>query len=145
MSSLQEVMIDSELLQYLELCAKDPSIQPENEKQRLLQANLLLLRGRRDTEESAHCYQSVLESLLEHMTQMNIRTSHMDERRYGAEGMIVDSKIAQLRYKLELLSTCLTGPAAELVTDNHRSLLQLETAKVLYRQGFIQLAVSMIR
>lgn len=124
---------------------KDPSVKPITEKQRLLQVNLLLLRGQRDIAESPNAFLCVLESLLEKMTLMNTRTSRNEGRRYGAEGIGVENSIAQLRYKLELLNSCLKGPASELITDNHRSLLQLETAKVLYRQGFLQLAVSMIR
>ena len=103
----------------------------------------MLLRGKRGSDESAECYLSVLESLLEQMTQVNIQTHH--ERCNGTEELSIVQKIAQLRYKLQLINSCLVGSAAELITDNHRSRLQLETAKVLYRQGFIQLAVSMIR
>lgn len=84
-----------------------------------------------------------MEILLGEMTRVNAYCGEQETRRVSREAGFNDGS-HRLRYKLELLDSFLRASGVSIPPD-YWSLLHLEIAKVLYRQGFTHLAVSTIR
>lgn len=109
--------------------------------QNTLLANLLFLKAQRSSDRDG--YLRVMEILLGEMAHANVYCGEQDTRRVSRETGCNDGT-HRLRYKLELLDSFLHASGVSIPPD-YWSLLHLEIAKVLYRQGFTQLAVSTIR
>ena len=83
--------------------------------------------------------QSVLESVLSHITTLSkYESTHENEIRHR--------HLDISRYQLEILrSSLVDSPHPIPISADHRSMMLLETAKVLFQQGFRTLAVNTIR
>lgn len=94
-----------------------------------------ILRGSKTTQS----VQSVLESVLSHITMLSkYESAHENEVRHR----YLDIS----RYQLEILrSSLIDCPNPVTISADHRSMMLLETAKVLFQQGFRTLAVNTIR
>ena len=94
-----------------------------------------ILRGSTTTQS----VQSVLESVLSHITTLSkYESAHENEIRHR----YLDIS----RYQLEILRSSLVDcPHPIPISADHRSMMLLETAKVLFQQGFRTLAVNTIR
>lgn len=94
-----------------------------------------ILRGSTTTQS----VQSVLESVLSHITTLSkYESTHENEIRHR----YLDIS----RYQLEILRSSLIDCSHPImISADHRSMMLLETAKVLFQQGFRTLAVNTIR
>lgn len=94
-----------------------------------------ILRGSTTTQS----VQSVLESVLSHITMLSkYESTHENE--------IHHRYLDISRYQLEILrSKLIDCPNPISISADHRSMMLLETAKVLFQQGFRTLAVNTIR
>lgn len=119
----------------------EKSRRPQSPLQQTLSANLLFLKAQRtsDGEEYLHA----MEILLGEMARVNAYCGEQETRRTSRETCFSNGS-HRLRYKLELLDSFLHASEVSIPPD-YWSLLHLEIAKVLYRQGFTHLAVSTIR
>ena len=121
-----------------------------------LQTNLHLLLGLREPGSQSMSLCNVLDHLLTDIASLNhnhhhssiTRIHYSDSSSDGADKRshsVTRSRLSQLRYELEILREFAVANGVELGSSHHRQLLQLEIGKIVYDEGFVPLALSMIQ